>query len=52
MTKNNRRDGRRSDWYDQVPGRTCGTCGGSGSQVDLSGKHVNACPTCRGFGKV
>lgn len=44
--------GRKSDHYDHVPGKTCGACGGSGSQVDASGKHVDACRTCRGFGKV
>jgi len=52
MVKNNCADGRKSDWYDRVPGRKCGTCGGSGSAVDSQGRHVDACPTCRGWGKV
>lgn len=52
MVKNNRADGRRSDWYDSATGKTCPACGGSGSRVDKNGKHVDACGTCRGFGKV
>ncbi len=51
MAKDNRADGRRSDWYDSVSGATCGTCGGSGSQVDGDGRHVDACGTCGGTGK-
>lgn len=52
MTKNNRADGRKSSWHNRVSGRTCPTCGGSGSRVDARGRHVDACPTCRGWGKV
>lgn len=52
MAKNSRRDGKKSSWHDQSTGKTCGACGGSGSKVDLSGGHVDACPVCRGFGKV
>jgi hypothetical protein len=52
MAKNNRADKRKSDWHDQVSGKTCGTCGGSGSKVDDKGKHIGACSTCRGWGKV
>lgn len=52
MGRNNRADGRKSDWHDGLTGKTCGTCGGSGSKVDDKGQHIDACPTCRGFGKV
>lgn len=54
MAKNNRADGRKSDWFDPKDHtvKTCGTCGGSGSKVDRDGQHVGACPTCRGFGQV
>lgn len=52
MAKNNRADGRKSQQYSSVAGRKCGTCGGSGSRVDARGRHMEACPTCRGFGKV
>lgn len=51
MTKNNRADKRKSDWHDHMTGKTCSTCGGSGSRVNHRGEHVDACPTCRGFGK-
>lgn len=50
--KNNRADKRKSDWYAKVPGKECGQCGGSGSEVDERGRHVGACRACRGFGKV
>lgn len=43
---------RKSSWYDSVSGTKCKTCKGSGSKTDAAGKHVDACPTCRGFGKV
>ena len=49
---NNRTDGRLSDWYARVDGDTCETCGGSGSEVDRNGQHIDACGPCRGFGKV
>jgi hypothetical protein len=52
MAKNNRADGKLSSWYHDVPGPKCPTCGGSGSKVDQDGRHMDACPTCRGFGKV
>jgi hypothetical protein len=52
MGKNNRADGRKSVHHDRMTGKTCGECGGSGSDVDEKGKHIGACPTCRGFGKV
>jgi DnaJ-class molecular chaperone len=49
--RNNRADGKRSSHYSSVTGRKCTTCGGSGSAVDSQGRHKDACPTCRGFGK-
>jgi DnaJ-class molecular chaperone len=52
MAKNNRADGKKSSWHKNMTGRTCPTCGGSGSQVNSRGQHVDACRTCRGWGKV
>jgi DnaJ-class molecular chaperone len=50
-TRYQRADNRRSDWYDMLPGKTCSTCNGGGSKTDSRGRHIDACPTCRGFGK-
>jgi DnaJ-class molecular chaperone len=50
--KPNTADGRLSDWYASASGTRCPTCGGSGSKVNARREHVDACPTCRGFGKV
>lgn len=54
MARNNRKDGKRSSWFDKNDHRrkTCGTCGGSGSRVDAQGEHVDACRDCRGWGQV
>lgn len=51
MVRNNRSDGKKSVYHDDLSGSTCRTCGGSGSDVDNRGRHIGTCRTCRGFGK-
>jgi hypothetical protein len=50
-TRYQRADNRKSSWYGEVSGKTCSTCNGGGSRTDSRGQHIDACPTCHGFGK-